>query len=265
MTLSVDSAELAASSGDDRLIVTDGAVIVLDGATAHDPAMPSAGEYVDKLASELVRAINEPSPLPDVLERSIAKTAAALRLTPGLAPSSTVALVRIEPDAVESVILGDSSTIFGQRNGEVVAYTDDRLSRLNLPLADVYRRFLSEGQGFSGRHRKVLADLQVAERAHRNQPDGYWIAEADPSAAKHAIHVRYPRDDLSWIVIATDGAVDLMPALEVDWPEVAQMTTRELHELLHRIDAWEAETDPDGQALPRAKRHDDKTIAVIRL
>jgi hypothetical protein len=33
--------------------------------------------------------------------------------------------------------------------------------------------------------------------------------------------------------------------------------------LLGSADRWEAETDPDGQVLPRAKRHDDKTIAAV--
>ncbi|MFE1595100.1 hypothetical protein [Nocardia sp. NPDC058705] len=106
-------------------------------------------------------------------------------------------------------------------------------------------------------------ELQVAERAQRNQPGGYWIAEADPRAARHALHARFPRGELSWIVVDTDGVVDLMPMLGLNWSEVAQMSTPQLRALLDRIHTWEAETDPDGQALPRAKRHDDKTVAVL--
>src|SRR3954471_24559676 len=47
-----------------------------------------------------------------------------------------------------------------------------------------------------------------AERAHRNRPGGYWIAEAVPEAAGHAI--RWPRskrhDDKAIAVIDVDGA-----------------------------------------------------------
>lgn len=68
-----------------------------------------------------------------ILERSIAKAVDALGIEPGVAPSSTVALVRIETDAVDALILGDSSVIVGLRTGDVKVHTDDRLSRLRLP------------------------------------------------------------------------------------------------------------------------------------
>lgn len=265
MSITVDSAQLPANSDADRLVITDNAVIVLDGATAHDPAMPSAGAYVDFLSSDLARSIDTPSPLADTLEQSIARTVTALGIEPGFAPSSTVALVRIEPDAVNALVLGDSSVIVGLRTGAVEVHTDDRLSRLCLPEADLYRRFLADGQGYSGRHRKILQELQVAERAQRNRPGGYWIAEAEPGAAKHALHVRYPLSDVAWIIVATDGAYDLIPTQGVTWSEVAQMSTPQLDRLLRDVHAWEAEADPNGQALPRAKRHDDKTVAVVRL
>jgi hypothetical protein len=44
---------------------------------------------------------------------------------------------------------------------------------------------------------------------------------------------------------------------------VARMTTPELKLLLRRCHEWEAAVDPNGIGLPRAKRHDDKTLAVI--
>lgn len=31
--------------------------------------------------------------------------------------------------------------------------------------------------------------------------------------------------------------------------------------MLQRCQTWETDEDPDGQKLPRAKRHDDKSIA----
>lgn len=264
MSIAVESAQLPASSDEDRLVVTENAVIVLDGATAHDPTMPPAGAYVDLLASHLAESIDDPCSLADILEQSIAATASALGLVAGAAPSSTVALVRLEAESVAVLVLGDSSVIVGLRTGAVDVHTDDRLTKLQLPEADLYRRLLADGQGYSGRHRKVLQDLQSAERARRNQSNGYWIAEAEPDAAKHALQVRYPLEDVAWIVAASDGAFDLIPTLGVTWPEVAQMTSDQLDRLLCNVHTWEAETDPDGRALPRAKRHDDKTVAVVQ-
>ncbi|MEU4807920.1 hypothetical protein AB0H20_01835 [Nocardia fluminea] len=265
MSLAVDTAQLAASSGDDRLVVTDNALIVLDGATAHDPSMPTAGEYVDHLAADLADSVESALPLREVLRDSIKRTTAALGISPGVAPSSTVVLVRVEPDAVDSLVLGDSSVIFGEPSGSFAIRTDDRLSRLDLEEADMYRERLRAGHGYDETHRSILRSLQIAERTQRNRPGGYWIAEADPDAASHALHIRYPRDAVCWLVAATDGVSDPLPMLGLRWSDVAKMPTHELHALLARMQTWEAEADPDGARLPRAKRHDDKTVAVLHL
>ncbi|MGW5311597.1 PP2C family serine/threonine-protein phosphatase [Nocardia thailandica] len=265
MNLAVNSAQLAATSGDDRLVVTDNAVIVLDGATAHDPAMPSAGEYVDRLATDLARLIETPDPLPDVLRSAIERTTTELHLSPGMAPSSTAVLVRADRTAVETLVLGDSSAVIGRRSGAVTVHTDERLADLHLPQAGRYRERLTAGCGYDDEHQSILRSLQAAERAQRNRPGGYWIAEADPEAARHAVHVRYARDEVSWVIAATDGVTDTLPVTYISWTEVAGMTQPQLHGLLEELRSWEAEADPDGARLPRAKRHDDKTLAVIHL
>ncbi|MGW5451962.1 hypothetical protein [Nocardia sp. NPDC003979] len=98
MGIIVESAQLPASSDEDRLVVTDHAVIVLDGATAHDPAMPSAGAYVDFLASDLAESIDTTSPSAVVLEQSIASAVAPARNRTGRGErhdDKTVVVVRI--------------------------------------------------------------------------------------------------------------------------------------------------------------------------
>jgi len=93
---------------------------------------------------------------------------------------------------------------------------------------------------------------------------GYFIAEADPAAAHQAITRRYSRRHVDWAILATDGAADLLQHLGLDnWPAIAAEPTQ-ASRLLRSASAWEAYTDPDGRQLPRAKRHDDKTLAVIR-
>ncbi len=57
--------------------------------------------------------------------------------------------------------------------------------------------------------------------------------------------------------------MDLLQHLGLDnWPAIAADPTQ-ASRLLRRASAWEAYADPDGRQLPRAKRHDDKTLAVI--
>ncbi|MFE3446575.1 hypothetical protein ACFXNW_26390 [Nocardia sp. NPDC059180] len=48
----ISAAQLAAESDEDRLVVLDHGIIVLDGATALAPAISSAGRYVHVLGGE---------------------------------------------------------------------------------------------------------------------------------------------------------------------------------------------------------------------
>lgn len=261
----VHSAQLPARSDEDRVTTSDHAVIVLDGASAHDPDTPRAGAYVDTLAVELRTRVTATNDLRAALAEAIGSTAALLELHPGASPSSTVAVVRVGPTTVDLIVLGDAAVVVGTVDDDEHVYVDDRLELLDLPAADRYRERLATGAGYDPEHRRILQDLQRAEGRHRNQPGGFWVAEAEPAAADHALTASYPRDRVAWVVAATDGAFDVLPTLGVDWQAVAHQSSSGLRELLHRCRTWEATADPNGQALPRAKRHDDKTIAVIRL
>jgi hypothetical protein len=110
-----------------------------------------------------------------------------------------------------------------------------------------------------------LRELQVQQAGRRNREGGYWIAEADPNAAAHAITVRRHLDEAPWVVLATDGVYNPMSFHEShDWSRYAGYDDRQLASLLEQLRRWEANVDPNGQQLPRAKRHDDKSIAAIR-
>ncbi|WP_280229056.1 hypothetical protein [Nocardia cyriacigeorgica] len=259
----VHSAQLPAQSDEDRIAISDHAVIVLDGATAHDPAMPRAGKYVDTLATELGHRIDASNDLRTALADAIDSTAALLRLTPGTSPSSTVSIVRVAPATVDLLVLGDAAAIVRTTDGTEHVHSDDRLERLELPDADRYRHRLASGAGYDRAHRDLLQSLQRAERKQRNQPGGFWVAEADPRASDHALTTSYARDEVVWAIAATDGAFDVLPALGVGWRAVASLTNAGLLDLLRHCQSWEATTDPHGQALPRAKRHDDKSVAVV--
>lgn len=262
----VHTAQVPATSGDDRLFSTDHALIVLDGATSHNPEMPAAGTYVDILGQHLQCQVRERDDLRWALAAAITETANQLNLQPGAGPCSTVAIVRIGPRTLDLLVLGDSSVIIGSATGAPTVHTDDRLARLGLPEADQYRERLAHGQGYDDTHRSILAALQRSERRWRNRHDGYWIAEADPVAAQHAVTATYSRDAALWAILATDGATDTVPKLGTDWPSVAATAgPTDLLDLLQRCHDWEAHTDPNGTELPRSKRHDDKTIAVVHL
>jgi hypothetical protein len=105
--------------------------------------------------------------------------------------------------AVDVLLLGDSAVVALTRTGEVLQVRGDRLRRVATD-----QRAQNVMVGFGSGQRDEWRQLVDAERAHRNRPDGYWIAEAVPEAAGHA--VRWPRskrhDDKAIAVIDVDGA-----------------------------------------------------------
>ncbi|MFE2998400.1 hypothetical protein ACFXG4_25770 [Nocardia sp. NPDC059246] len=260
--MDVAAAQLAAQPDEDRLFVTSGGVVVLDGATAHDPEMPPAGTYVDVLGGELRDRLDSGRDLRTILAESIEAAAERLSLQPGNAPSSTVAIVRTNCGAVDALVLGDSPIAIGRINGSFDVLSDTRLAELNLPESQGYRERLASGTGYDEIHRSLLQELQRKQRSRRNRDDGYWIAEADPEAAYHALTAHYPIEEVEWAVLATDGASTPLEPLHVSWPQIARMNSDDLDRLLDRCQRWEADHDPHGQLQPRSKRHDDKTIAV---
>lgn len=246
---------------DDTVFHTENAVIMLDGATAFVPVSVTPSTYAETLGRELhahltCRPVAE---LRGVLAAAIETTAHRLTLTPGASPSSTVAIVRRIDDVVDILILGDILVVTPD-----ATFTDDRLDQLGLTPRHQYRERLARGHGYDETHRQLLRDLQRQQAARRNRHDGYWIAEADPGAARHALCYQLPVRQVPWAVLATDGAYKPMQHLELaDWPQIATMTQHELHALLFQCHRWEADSDPEGQKLPRAKIHDDKTIATV--
>ncbi|WP_040833664.1 protein phosphatase 2C domain-containing protein [Nocardia brevicatena] len=264
--MEVATAQLDARSGDDRVLTTRNSVIVLDGASSFAPDMPTAGTFVDTLGQELrAQCETGTEDLTAALSRAIETTSSRLGLQPGAAPSSTVSIVRVGHTAIDVLALGDSPIIVGRTDGTFETIHDDRLDRLDLPEATRYRERLRAGSGYDDEHRAILGELQHQERKRRNRDGGYWIAEADHAAAQHSITARYARDDVAWVILATDGAAEPLAPLGISWSDVAQLDASGLAELLVRCEHWEAQTDPAGRQQPRAKRHDDKTVAVVRL
>ncbi|MGY5209393.1 hypothetical protein [Nocardia gipuzkoensis] len=139
------------------------------------------------------------------------------------------------------------------------------MSQLDLPESREYKSRLRRGYGYDDTHRTILGALQQAEQLHRNELDGYWIASTDPLAAHHAVTFTCGAQPLQWVVLATDGAVDGLASVGLSWQQVATAAgAPELLNLLRQAAEWESGVDPHGLLRPRSKRHDDKTIAVVR-
>ena len=252
--------------GADRIVVTGNTVIVLDGASAFEPASVPPGEYASRLGTAIAAAlaVAPEAPLASVLGEAITATAAELGLDDEAGcPSSTVAMARLANGALDLLALGDSYIFYGTGPG-TGTLTDDRLAGLHLPQQRQYRERLAAGGGYGDAHRDLLRALQRGQRLRRNRPGGYWIAAADPAAASHALALTLPATAETWAVLATDGVVNTARHLGLDdWPALARSGPAALARLLRHCQDWEQHTDPDGQRFPRSKRHDDKAIASL--
>lgn len=264
----VSSARLPADSGDDRVFVASNGVVVLDGATAYKPHRVAAADYAETLGRAVTDGLDDTTPLEEVLSVALDRTIGdlGLELHSQSAPSSTIVLVRLRAVGVTDIlVLGDSTAVIGYANGNEEVLRDDRLQRLPLPAAKEYRTRLHQGRGYDRTHRELLATLQESQRRWRNRSDGYWIASTDPEAARHAVVASRPSDQIRWLVLATDGTTDILGPLGIGWRDIAEFDNTDLAGLLARCQQWEETVDPNGVLLPRAKRHDDKTVAVIKL
>ncbi|MBN6039109.1 protein phosphatase 2C domain-containing protein [Amycolatopsis sp. 195334CR] len=258
----VASAHLAGSDhSDDRTFSGANYVVMLDGASAFRPVPVPAAVYAQQLGSHLSTSLdaNPQADLIRVLQSGIEATTAELDLRPGHSPSSTVTILRVLPERTDLLVLGDNLVVTPD---ELI--TDSRMDQLDLAPRHEYRDRLAAGEGYTEKHRELLRELQNQQAAARNREGGYWIAEAIPEAAEHAITRMWTTNRPAWFVLATDGAYEPMRHLgHDDWPSLAESSPEALQGILERCHDWESNTDPDAKALPRAKQHDDKSLTAV--
>lgn len=246
--------------GQDRCFTAEGLVVVLDGASAYDSSVsPDAAAYVDTLGPALIeRVSNQPRvDLRTAVAGAIRRTANNLALAPGEGPSSTVSIVRWEGDAIDVLVLGDSPVVIRLKDGATRVMVQHPMSHIAPDLRQLYRDRLAAGQGYDRRHRDILQEIQREEAAVRNQPGGYYIAEAVPDAARHAIVQTFSPSDVVGCILSSDGAEPCLRDVSLDMDSV------EVKKLLVGLRNWEHHSDSQGRIRPRSKVHDDKTLALI--
>jgi hypothetical protein len=250
---------------EDRVIPLPHAVVLADGATALRDDPLSGGWYADRLCTALAGRLAErpAADLKALLADAITSVAAEHGLVPGSAPSSTVAVLRWSTTVVDALVLADSPVVVFTGDGPDVL-SDDRLATLPRP-GGGYRKRLRTGGGYGPDHAAALRDSAASFGRLRNVDGGFWVAEADPAAADRARTASWPRAEVTAALLATDGVscgVDDYGLF--DWPDVlARATTHGPVAVLDAVRAAES-ADPDGVRWPRAKRHDDQTLALVR-
>lgn len=255
----------AVRPSEDVVVVLPNAVVLLDGATSLDPALPSGGWYASRLAGELAGRLAgyAGTDLADLLAGAIKAVARDHRLTPGSSPSSTVALLRWNDTTVEGLVLADSPIVAFTPDGPSVL-ADTRIARL--PPGAGYRQQLRTGGGYGENHVVALRKAVEATARRRNTEDGFWVAEADPEAAHHAERATWPAESVTTVLMASDGVTCGVDTYGVfpDWRALHDLAvTTGPEAVLDRVRAAE-QSDPEGARWPRPKPHDDQALVVAR-
>jgi hypothetical protein len=252
----------------DHIVITDHAVAVLDGATSWLPQDPSrdGGWYARGIGAALTMLLSDDSrELAELVGEAIEQIRDRYGLSRGDCPTSTVTIARWSREVIDIYALGDSPAVVYPVAGTPQIVYDDRLEHVGAAQRDAYRRHLRSGAGYDSRLADLIADLQRTEREQRNAPGGYWIAESDPAAAEHGQTARYPIEATTDVLILSDGASAAVTDYGLhDWLSSEQIISSDgPGKFLYGIHHAEA-GDPEGARWPRAKRHDDKTIALVQ-
>ncbi|MFC4139568.1 MULTISPECIES: protein phosphatase 2C domain-containing protein [unclassified Microbacterium] len=192
---------------EDACALGDGIAVVVDGAGLPKSMRQGCGHSVAWYARMLaeafrVRLEDRTATMTHALAGAIGEVTDAHRGTCDLdagSPSATVAAWRIIGDDVEHLVLCDASIVLVGRDGEATEITDDRIN------AAVDRRAAQLlGAGEHERAEIAAARFRALDET-RNVAGGFWCAQTDPDAARHALTGRTPAAGLAAIVASSDG------------------------------------------------------------
>lgn len=255
------------STNQDTFFILPGLVAVLDGASAIGEASAHDGGWYASALSRAFRRSQEDSPalsLRESLFEAITDLTTQHDLEPGNGPSSTIAAVRIRDNSLETLLLGDSTIVVLRRDRRDAVITDNRMAAVGTVHRERYTNRLRAGTGFDAEHRDTLRMLQADQRAQRNTTGGYWISEADPAAARHALVNEFPLKNIIGCLMLSDGAAAAVTSYGSfsTWRDVfhAALAEGPLHPL--ETATMVEKNDPRGERWPRSKRHDDKTLVA---
>jgi hypothetical protein len=187
-------------ANEDFVAASPKVAVVLDGLSAPPPlgtgCLHGTPWFVAQLGAQVMSAATTAGeePLQDLVAGAITRVADSHAHScdldhPGT-PSSSLAVLREQDRRVEYLLLFDSVIVLDGPSGLVVV-TDRRVDAFARQ-EDLATREHPVG---SPAHQERVQELVAAQRRHRNQPSGYWVAGAKPTAAYQAVTGSRPLDE----------------------------------------------------------------------
>jgi hypothetical protein len=252
---------------EDWIATSPEAVVLLDGLSTPE-GLPTGCRhgtpwYVRRLGTRLLQllATHPDRTLREALAGAIQTVAHSHANTCDLAhpgvPSATVALLRAGPTDVQCLVLSDALIVLDTSEG-IEVLTDPTVNKV---AAEQRGAVLGERIG-TPEHTLAKQTMVNEQQRHRNIPGGYWVAAANPDAARHAVIKTIPRHAIRRAAVLSDGAAALVDYGLADWTDVLDILQHAgPADLIRRIRHAEA-SDPLGERWPRYKTGDDATAAL---
>nr|WP_043494482.1 protein phosphatase 2C domain-containing protein [Streptomyces viridosporus] len=268
MRVCFDSLAGGASPNEDWVAGSPDLAVVLDGlstAGLSTGCRHGVPWFVAHLGGHLMAALAEPSValsdgLASALERVAALHPECDLANPGT-PSATVAVLRQRYEVLDYLVLADSPVVFEGAEGAHTVITDLRVDDVLTDLRAEVESYETHTPG----HREALQRLVLAQREIRNTPDGYWVAGANPEAARHGLTGSAMLRGVRSAAVMSDGVSRLVTEYGMaTWDEVfATLRAGGPRGLIETVRKTEA-TDPTGRRWPRYKAGDDATVAYCQ-
>ena len=242
----------------DIAIVVDGAGIPFGGCT-HGVAWYSRQLAVHTMAALLAEV---EIPLTEGLARGIAAVAqlhaGTCDLRSPTTPCAAVGILRMGVETVDTLALSDCVVVVETDAGPQVTcdLTIEELSGTEPGVLAGMRIGTDE-------HQAALAALIERQTATRNGDGGWWVAAADPQAARHSLTNSYPRASVQRAAVFSDGATRPVDQMGLhDWPQHLDLLDKlGPAGLIDHVRGIEL-SDPDGSRYSRTKTHDDASAAL---
>lgn len=249
-------------ANEDWALTTPNVIAVMDGATARTDTGCKHGVawFSNQLGAAVVRRASDlDASLTDALAGAIADVAAlhpGCDLTHPGTPSAAAAVVRVGDTAIEYLVLGDV-TVVAETAGRVKWVSDERVSQT----AAAERAEADRHPIGAPEKAAAMLAMKHIELAARNVEGGYWVAETDPAAAKHAVTGQFARVHTTRLAVLTDGAARAVTFGLMTAADLLDLTGPA--DLIDTVRAAER-ADPTGVRWARNKRSDDATAVYVR-
>jgi len=169
-------------------------------------------------------------------------------------PSATVALLRVNEETADYLVLSDSFVLLENKDSTTRVITDDREVAIRQRFTAPMLATVKDTPDYEHAREEAIKGF----RASRNQPGGFWVAKNDPGAAQEAVVGSVPNADVVSATLLSNGASRIVDRFGLtDWPGVVAMLGNDRPAaIIEKVREAEAN---DGQEA------DDATIAYCEL